>query len=89
MDKNDFFLYLEKPCRFRLKSGKEVYGVVWEDTAKNNEPLLFFASSDEFYHRHSKLNTTEIGLPIDLNDIVAVEVLSGLIPGKDMFLKQA
>ncbi len=34
-------------CRFRLRSGREVYGVVWEVEA-NEECRLYFASIGEY-----------------------------------------
>ncbi|MBN8702998.1 MAG: hypothetical protein J0M08_08030 [Bacteroidetes bacterium] len=53
MDYSQFQAYKELPCRFKLKSGKEVYGVVWEQK-NNEEPEYYFAS----YNTFSKIKST-------------------------------
>ena len=40
----DLNAYLEKPCRFRLRSGREVFGVIWAD--RESEQLRFASSRD-------------------------------------------
>lgn len=82
---------MEKPCRLKLKSGKEVFGVVWkEDTDFNSS--YFFASSEEYRayivaKKNNDINTcNKIKTPINIDDVVGAETLKGIIPGKDMFL---
>lgn len=41
----DFLHYKEQPCRFKLKSGKEVYGVIWEEKHDDEVEYLFASSS--------------------------------------------
>ncbi len=39
--------YAHKHCRFKLRSGKEVFGVIWEVEA-GEERKLFFASIGDY-----------------------------------------
>ncbi len=41
----DFLHYKEQPCRFKLKSGKEVFGVIWEEKHDDEVEYLFASSS--------------------------------------------
>lgn len=64
-----------KHCRFKLKSGKEVFGVVWE-VESGGEKRLFFASVRE-YERFQRNQ----GQPINVmslrpEEIVAAESLA-------------
>mgnify|MGYP000878039472 CR=1 FL=1 len=43
MDLSRIRPYAHKHCRFKLRSGKEVFGVIWEVEA-GDEHKLFFAS---------------------------------------------
>ena len=46
MEKSEARSFMEKPCRFRLKSGKEIYGVIWEWMKENsNKAEYAFASN--------------------------------------------
>lgn len=38
--------FLHTPCRFRLRSGREVFGVVWEVSHKNENRLCFASIGD-------------------------------------------
>lgn len=46
MNKKDLKSYYYKHCRFRLKSGKDVYGIVWEDE-NSCESTLHFSTAAE------------------------------------------
>jgi hypothetical protein len=86
---NSFF---EKPCRLKLKSGKEVFGVVWEEDSAHNKTDYYFASSDEFsaYKKAKEENNIDacnrLRMAINIDDVVGAEALKGLVPGKNMFL---
>lgn len=70
--------YLNKHCFFKLKTGKEVFGVIWE-VYSGNETTYFFTSA----HEHEKIKQTQLGseallktaLPIHLEDIVFAQRL--------------
>ena len=73
MTRNEFLGINDQPCRFKLKTGKEVFGVIWEK--KGNENASYhFASLSEWSHRSHKANT--VGMMICLDDIVGAELLS-------------
>ena len=44
MSCTDLFTYNEQPCKFRLRSGKEVFGVIWE-TSQRNSKVHYFSSA--------------------------------------------
>lgn len=46
MERTDILNYSEQPCKFRLKSGKEVFGVIWE-TMRQDKVVHYFASAVE------------------------------------------
>lgn len=65
--------FLNKHCRIKLRSGKEVFGVLWEELC-GNEKNLFFASKYE----HQKLLKNPISkdsakLAVQFEDILGVE----------------
>lgn len=79
----DISTFLEKHCKFRLRSGKEVYGVMWlADDILSEE--LYFASSREYKSycvaREKGANNLfdNIAYRLNRDDIVAAEVLDQL-----------
>src|ERR1700751_6486700 len=44
----EFRAYNDQPCRFRLKSGKEVFGVIWEKPQPGNTSYYFASLSERF-----------------------------------------
>ena len=44
----DVSLFLHKPCKFRLRSGKEVYGVIWREQNSHPNEVMFASSGDYF-----------------------------------------
>jgi hypothetical protein len=76
----EFRAFNDQPCRFRLKSGKEVYGVIWEKAQPGNTSY-YFASLSERYNRTRR--NTSIGMMIDIEDVVGAELLrnSGTLVG--------
>ncbi len=77
MGSTEFSNYYNKPCRFKLKSGKEVFGVIWEDIVNGNKEY-FFASSSEyqaFIKSGNLLNPTPKLRPIkmDISEVLAAK----------------
>ena len=69
--------YLNQACRFRLKSGKTVFGVIWEVNS-GDATNYYFAS----IHDHNLLlkdsdfqKVSSSLVPIDINDIVGAQKL--------------
>ena len=46
MKRNDFLQYNDTLCKFKLKGGKEVFGVIWENSL-GNELIHFFSTASE------------------------------------------
>jgi len=73
MERTDIRSFLDKHCRFRLRSGKEVFGVLWEDNSAL-EPAYFFSSAgdrEKPYHHDLK----DTALSLDPDDIIFAEAL--------------
>lgn len=79
MTKHDLSLYFHLHCRFRLRSGKEVFGVLWEHEFDHNK--LYFASQREHnaYRQALKLQQLDrahrLALEINPDEIIGVESL--------------
>ena len=73
MTQAEFLAYNDQPCRFRMKSGKEVFGVIWEKAQPGNTSY-YFASLSERYNRRQR--NSSIGMMIDIDDVVGAELLS-------------
>tara|TARA_B110000285_G_scaffold53283_1_gene60634 strand:- start:190 stop:429 length:240 start_codon:yes stop_codon:yes gene_type:complete len=66
-------------CRFKLKSGKEVYGIIWQISVED-APAYFFTSASQ----RDKIETSEnrlemiqeLGFELDINDVVMSENLA-------------
>lgn len=77
---NDISNIKERPCKFLFKSGRLVYGVIWE-VAVGDTTRHYFASSGAF---NKIKNSDELfrdeqayheAIPVELSDIAAVEAL--------------
>lgn len=62
-------------CRFRLRSGKEVFGVIWE-VEKSGSRRLFFASIRDYERSlHDPLRPIEV-VPMEAAEIIHAERLA-------------
>lgn len=61
--------FMHAHCRFRLRSGREIFGVVWEAGANGNE-RLHFATIGE-YERSRR----EPGRPLEATPMAPEEIL--------------
>lgn len=69
------FKYFEKrPCKFVLRSGKTVFGVIWEELNKECNPKYFFTSNSDFVKRQQ--NAIKNAYVINLDDLIHAELLS-------------
>lgn len=71
--------YAHQHCRFKLRSGKEIYGVVWEVETSESADVdgtkrLFFASVRD-YERLTLGGPAQV-IPIAPGDIVSAESLA-------------
>ena len=66
-------------CRFKLKSGKEVYGIIWQVSVEDS-PAYFFTSASQKVKIETSKNRLEmiqeLGFKLDINDVVMSENLA-------------
>ena len=80
MDSIQLSNYIDKYCRFKLRSGKEVYGVIWQN-AEGNKVIHYFASAvgrlkyKRAEQQHDNKTCEELKVQVDIEDIVTVEPL--------------
>jgi hypothetical protein len=77
MTRSEFIQVNDRPCRFKLKSGKEVFGVIWENST-DKTPVYFFATLGE---RFDVRNKNGFGVTINLEDIVGAELINSSLVG--------
>lgn len=87
MDSKIIKKHAHKHCRFKLRNGREVFGVIWEvETAEN--PLqngsnsrgpnqLFFASIGDYERLQNRSGGHINVIPMLPEDIVLVESIAG------------
>ena len=80
MDIQQISNYINRYCMFKLRSGKTVYGIIWEN-AHGNKVEHYFASAvaREKYIRAEQLRDYEtcekIKTPVNIDEIVIAELL--------------
>ncbi len=79
MTRHDLSLYYNRHCRLRLKSGKEVYGVIWEHDSDENK-LYFASNGDHKAYRQTITLQQPARIPrwaqvVNAEDIIAAESL--------------
>lgn len=77
MEKFNFKYYEKKPCKFILRSGKEVFGIVWEEDQADTKKY-FFSSAVQYMKAKIK-NSSELkqlAYPIALDELIHAELLS-------------
>lgn len=79
----EFTDFYHKPCKFRFKSGKEVYGVIWRDPHSDDKGH-YFASSGAYRSlfqarkKGIREGIEDMRTPVDINEIVGVEHLDNV-----------
>jgi hypothetical protein len=74
MTRAEFLAINDQPCRFKLKTGKEVFGVIWENPQSGTNSY-YFASLSERFNRNYR-GSKSVGMMIDIEDVVGAELLS-------------
>ena len=81
MDYAEFLKINDTPCKFKLRGGREVFGVIWENSY-GNELVHFFSTTAERVRykmaeqRNDRLACERLKTPVVLEDIVLAEPLS-------------
>ncbi|MFZ1686058.1 MAG: hypothetical protein WAU70_01460 [Flavobacteriales bacterium] len=66
--------FTNKHCKFKLRSGKEVFGVIWE-VDNGSTKRLFFSSVND-YERLQHNSTPVNVIPLQPEEIVHVESIA-------------
>lgn len=70
MERENFLSFNRTPCRFRLKNGKTIFGVIYE-VPEGEDFRYFFSSLSEFQR-----SAYPIGQHIELDQVLIAEKLS-------------
>lgn len=79
---NHLLKYIQQqlPCKFRFKSGKIIYGIIWESyDEEKRQAEYFFASVAECISKEDKLNNIDFCRKymqrINIEDVIGAEIL--------------
>ncbi|MBI4946257.1 MAG: hypothetical protein HY840_07640 [Bacteroidetes bacterium] len=80
MDRNEFLPYNDTPCKFKLRGGKEVFGVVWENSYGDRLMHYFSTAADRMRYKiaeqiNDRMTCEQLKTPVELEDIVLAEPL--------------
>ena len=80
MKRQEFLKYNDTLCKFKLKGGKEIFGVIWENNYGNELFHFFSTAADRMrYKAAEQLNDQSacerLKTPVELEDIVKAEPL--------------
>ena len=60
-----------------MKSGKEVYGIIWEENESENNFNYYFSSSSDYQRLKNRLQSALYAIyKLDLNEVIFAEVIS-------------
>lgn len=71
MNEQDLKRFFNQHCRFKLKSGKEVFGVIWQDESLRADEVNFASVKD--HEAHVTANTKDRTLRMKAREIVYAE----------------
>jgi len=75
MNYDDVQTYFNRHCRIRLRSGKEIFGVLWEELS-DTDKAIYFASYIEHKKRISRLHSELNAFPplrVSYDEIINIE----------------
>jgi len=75
MKAEEFSRFNKQHCRFKMRSGKEVYGVIWESFGEG-KPGFYFVSMGEFKRCNGFENSDApkgLGFTIEIEDVITAE----------------
>jgi hypothetical protein len=75
MDTPDIQHFAHAHCRFKLRSGKEIFGVIWEVEIGENKKLFFASIRDYERSLHDPMRPIEV-VPMEPTEIVYAERLA-------------
>lgn len=79
MNYNDLQLFFNHHCKIKLRSGKEVFGVLWEELNEADR-AIYFASyiehKKQFAQAENKAEKNKLLLELKPDDILGIETVS-------------
>jgi len=77
MPKRDLKEYYNRECRFKLKSGQEIYGVLWEIESAKGKALYFTSlfNATRIRSNNDFELASELGQPMQSDQIILAERL--------------
>ncbi|HEY4799447.1 MAG TPA: hypothetical protein VII99_10265 [Bacteroidia bacterium] len=81
MNRAEFLQFNDTPCKFKLRGGKEVFGVIWENNYGNHMMHFFSTAAERIRYKiaervNDRLTCERLKTPVELEDIVRAEPLS-------------
>ncbi len=81
MKRTEFLKFNDMPCKFKLRGGKEVFGVIWENSYGNELMHFFSTAAERMRYKtaegvNDRLTCEKLKTPVELEDIVLAEPLS-------------
>jgi hypothetical protein len=73
MEAKKFKYYEKRSCKFTLRNGREVFGVIWE-SPKNKIGKYYFTTNKEFDEINNNSEPLK-GLPIKIEDLIHAELI--------------
>ncbi len=80
MKRNEFLQYNDTLCKFKLRGGKEVFGVIWENSLGNELMHFFSTAADRARYKmaeqmNDRSTCERLKTPVELEDVVLAEPL--------------
>ena len=76
MERSIFKNFEKRHCRIKMKSGKEVYGIMWEENVTENNFKYYFSSSGDYQRLKNRLQSALYAIyQLDLNEVIHAEVI--------------
>ena len=77
----DFLKINDRLCKFKLRGGKEVFGIIWENTYGDELIHYFSTAAERMRYKvaeksNDDLTCQQLKIPVRLEDIVIAEPLS-------------
>ena len=81
MERTEFMQYNDTPCKFKLRGGKEVFGVIWENTYGSELMHFFSTAADRLRYKiaeqvNDRTACEKLKTPVELQDVVLAEPLA-------------
>jgi len=81
MNRTEFLKFNDMPCKFKMRGGREVFGVIWENTYGEQLMHFFSTTAERMRYKAAEMQNDRIAcerlkIPVELEDIVLAEPLS-------------